>query len=192
MSNPAITVLLKQWNSGDEFARNAVFQQIYPELQRLASRQLSYKGPGDTLNATALVHDLYEKLARANADCHNRNHFMALAAKAMRQIITDHVRRKVSEKRGGGAHHASLDTLQLSVDQHPEALFEILDLVGQLEVLGERFVHVIECRLFAGMTEVETAEALNISRRTVQRDWSKAVAWMRLRLEEHSPASHSA
>ncbi|GAB4199606.1 MAG: ECF-type sigma factor [Wenzhouxiangellaceae bacterium] len=177
------TQLIRDWQGGDGSARDRLFQAVYPELQRIAQRQLQVAHYGHTLNSTALVHELYAKLYGDHAEYENRSHFMAVAAKAMRHIITDHIRRNHAQKRGGDLIQATLNTQLLTADSDPQATVEILDLLEQLEVLGERFITVVECRLFAGMSEDEIAESLSVSRRTVQRDWAKAVAWMRYRLD---------
>lgn len=183
MSQLDCTQLIHAWQGGDAHARDRLFQVLYPELQRIASRQLRHGNPGETLNSTALVHELYAKLHGDQGSYAGRNHFMAVAAKAMRHIITDHVRRSRAQKRGGDLIQTTMNTSVLAVDNDPQRTFEILELLDQLEVLGERFMTVVECRLFAGMTEDEIATSLSVSRRTIQRDWAKAVAWIQCRVD---------
>lgn len=177
------TQLIQHWRAGDDRARDELFQLLYPELKRIASYQLHQSQPGNTLNSTALVHELYAKMYSDHGAYECRSHFMAVAAKAMRHIVTDHVRKARAQKRGGDYAKTSLDTRVLAIEEDPQTTAEVLDLLDQLEVLGERFMTVVECRLFAGMTEDEIAESLSVSRRTIQRDWAKAVAWIQHRME---------
>lgn len=183
MSQLDCTQLISAWQGGDAHARDRLFHVLYPELQRMASRQLRQCCPGETLNSTALVHELYAKLHGDHGSYAGRGHFMAVAAKAMRHIITDHVRRNRAQKRGGDLIQTTMNTSALAVDSNPERTCEILELIDQLQVLGERFMTVVECRLFAGMSEDEIAASLSVSRRTIQRDWAKAVAWIQCRIE---------
>ena len=177
MPQAECTQLIRAWQGGDSHARDQLFQMIYPELRQIAARQLRQCNPGNTLNSTALVHELYAKLYNDRAAYESRNHFKAVAAKAMRHIITDHIRRNKAQKRGGDLMQTAMDTSLLAVNNDPHNTVEVLDLLDQLEVLGERFMTVVECRLFAGMTEDEIAQSLSVSRRTIQRDWAKAGRW---------------
>lgn len=185
MPQAECTQLIRAWQGGDSHARDQLFQMIYPELRQIAARQLRQCNPGNTLNSTALVHELYAKLYNDRAAYESRNHFKAVAAKAMRHIITDHIRRNKAQKRGGDLMQTAMDTSLLAVNNDPHNTVEVLDLLDQLEVLGERFMTVVECRLFAGMTEDEIAQSLSVSRRTIQRDWAKAVAWIQYRMDHN-------
>lgn len=179
-----ITQLLHEWGQGDEEARDRVMGRLYPELERLAASQLSRNQRGETLNTRVLVHEVYEKFARAPLDVESRRHFMALAARVMRQVVVDYARRRTAQRRGGNAIHYDLDDLQLSVADNPEEIVVLSQVLDQLKVLGEPFVSVVECRYFAGMTLDETAEALGISRRSVQRHWSRGKAWLKQGMRE--------
>lgn len=179
-----ITQMLDQWRRGEATAGEKLMRLLYPELERLAASQLRGNRRSETLNTRVLVNEAYEKLVRGDAEVANRRHFMALAAKVMRQVIVDYARRRTALRRGGDAVHYNLDDLQLSVSDNPEEILMLSEVLDQLKALGEPFVQVVECRYFAGMTLEETAEALDISRRSVQRYWSRARLWLRKGLKE--------
>lgn len=175
-----VTQLLGQWKQGDRVALDRLVSLVYPQLKRLAQKQLINWEKGQTLSATALVNEGFIKLAaQENLQLQNRQHFLAVAARAMRQILVDYARAKTAEKRGGGLSNASLDENQMGEYQDIQTVLMVDEVLDGLAVLGERFVQVVECRYFAGMTAEETADALGVSVRTVQRDWIKAQAWMR-------------
>lgn len=179
-----ITQMLGRWGQGDEVARDQIMSRLYPELERLAASQLSRNARGETLNTRVLVHEAYEKLARSSVDVESRRHFMALAARVMRQVIVDYARRRSAQRRGGDVVHYSFEDLQFSVADNPDEILLLSQVLDQLKVLGEPFVSVIECRYFAGMTLDETAEALDLSRRTVQRHWARGRAWLKRGMRE--------
>ncbi len=179
-----ITQMLNRWGQGDESAREQIMGLLYPELERLAASQLSRNVRGETLNTRVLVHEAYEKLSRGAVDVESRQHFMALAARVMRQVVVDYARRRTALRRGGTSIHYSLDDLQLSVADNPEEILLLSQVLDQLKVLGDSIVEVVECRYFAGMTLDETASALGISRRTVQRHWARGRAWLKQGLRE--------
>lgn len=171
---------------GDRAAITELFPAFYDELRRLAHRHLARGGrAGDrTLNTTALVHEAFLKLDGVDAQTvESRRHFFALAALAMRQIIIDQARRHNAEKRGGNALRTLLDENMIAIDQEADYLLELDQALSQLEVLDERLARIVECRFFAGLSEAETAEALAVSRRTVQRNWLRARGWLRQELE---------
>jgi RNA polymerase sigma factor (TIGR02999 family) len=182
MASPsAITLLLQSHADGDPGAAERLFPLIYRELQRLARRQLGSAGrPGATLGTTALVHEAYLKLLDpAPVTPRERAHFFALVARAMRQIIIDHARRNLADKRGGGAQHVQLDESRIAIEDNAESLFALDQSLQRLAVLEPRLVQVVECRFFAGLSEEETAEALDVGLRTVQRDWLRARDWLK-------------
>jgi RNA polymerase sigma factor (TIGR02999 family) len=141
----------------------------------MAAGRLRGERPGHTLQATALVHELFLKMADGAIAARDRRHFMGVAARAMRQILVDHARRKMADKRGGGAHHTTLGGHDVAVRLDPAGL---LDLDRALDGLDERQRKVVELRFFVGLEEREIAEALDVSERTVRRDWVKARAWL--------------
>ncbi len=178
-----ITRLLEGWREGDEAASNQVLPLVYADLRRLARRELSRRGRQGTLQPTALVHEAYLRLAGPNErPWKNRGHFFAVAAQAMRQIVVDHARRRLSLKRGGGQHVLTLESDQIAVEDQAELLVALDQALQRLSELNERLTRVVECRFFAGLTAEETAEALNVTRRTVHRDWLKAQALLKQEL----------
>jgi RNA polymerase sigma factor (TIGR02999 family) len=148
---------------------------VYDELRQIAHRHLRGQ-PGDvTLQTTALVNEAYLKLAeQRKVNWNDRSHFLALASVAMRHIMIDGARARMASKRGGSRARVTLDEEELPDERSPNALLEINEAVSALAEVDERLARVVECRFFAGLTEEETAEALCITTRTVQRDWSKA------------------
>lgn len=169
-----VTELLAELRSGRREAFDQILPLVYHELRRVARRELAVR-PNDSLSTTALVHEMYLKFARAErADWRNRAHFLSVAAVAMRHILVDRARRRAAEKRGGPQRVVTLDESLAPADDHAESLLELHDALEQLARIDQRLARVVECRFFGGMTEQETAEALQIGVRTVRRDWIKA------------------
>jgi RNA polymerase sigma factor (TIGR02999 family) len=166
------------------------FPLVYAELRRLAHRQLRREAGGHTLNTTALVHEAYLRLAdQREARWRDRAHFLALAATAMRRILVDHARRHRAAKRGGGARAVRLDEADalagdafaaaaLAAEGRDELLVALDEALARLAALDARQARVVECRFFGGLTEQETAAALDIGLRTAKRDWAKARGWL--------------
>lgn len=178
-----ITRLLVAHRDGDREAFEQLVPLVYDDLRRIARRQLARHRAHGTLNTTALVHEAYLKLVdQSRVQVNDRGHFFAIAARAMRQIIIDYARKRSAAKRGGGKVPVSLDKVQIAVDDQAEMLLTIDDALQRMTGLNERLTRVFECRFFAGLTEQETAEALELSLRTVQRDWMKGKAWLRREL----------
>jgi RNA polymerase sigma factor (TIGR02999 family) len=186
MTDHDITGLLQAWSAGQREAGDQVFSRVYRELRRLARAQLLRGRPGDTLNTTAVVHEAYLKLIdRDRVTVGDRQHFFSLAARAMRQIIVDHARHRLAQKRGGGARHTDVgDNLP---DGRPDAAAalqraaEVLAVdaaLSKLAVLDPRLARIVELRFFGGLDVPEAAEALDISPRTLKRDWRKAKAYL--------------
>ena len=181
-----LTGLLAAHRRGDREALGRLLPLVYRDLQRLAKRQLGQRRTGQTLDTTSLVHEAYMKLADGERTAwENRGHFFAVASLAMRQIVIDYARQSQAGKRGGQQRTLGLDEVAIAIDEQAEGLLA-LDLA--LERLGEidaRLPRVVECRFFTGLSEEETAEALGVSTRTVERDWKRARAWLR---QELAPA----
>lgn len=187
MSSQEITRLLIAFGDGDRSAFDRLIPLVYGELQRIARRQLRRLRPGETLGTTGLVHEAYIKLVdREQASWQGRNHFFAIAARAMRQILVNHAIAKQTEKRGGGRVPVELDETRIAAPEPEARLLALDEALIQLAELDARLPRVVECRFFAGLTEKETAEALGVSLRTVQRDWKAARAWLREELGEAS------
>ncbi len=170
------TQLIQEFSSGNRLALNQLFELIYEELHTLARCQRSRWNGLETLDTTALLHETYLKIWK-NESSHieNRRHFLALAAKAMRQILINYAEMKMAEKRGGKAEFVYDEELNFIADEH--AAGELLDLnqvLEQLEKADKRQAQVFECRFFGGMTVEDTAFALDISPATVKRDWQTA------------------
>jgi RNA polymerase sigma factor (TIGR02999 family) len=180
-SAPAITELFKRAGNGDAAASQALFTGVYAELRRLARCQLAGRGER-TINTTGLVHECYLRLAGSDGDVRDRGHFFALAARVMRQVIVDAARERMAGKRGAGERPLALDGIDVAEARDATELIEISDLLDRLDHHEPRLARVVECRFFAGLTEPETALALGISERSVQRDWVTARTW----LLEHS------
>lgn len=145
----------------------------------MARQRLRGERSGHTLSTTGLVHEAYLKLAgQAGGAWTDRGHFLAVAAQAMRRVLVDHARRHAAAKRGGGATRVSLDEVNLAVEEQADALVALDVALTRLAALDPRMCRVVECRFFAGYTDEETAEALNIAPRTVWRDWVKARGWL--------------
>jgi RNA polymerase sigma factor (TIGR02999 family) len=176
---PEVTRLLAAWSQGDRAALEQLTRLVYEELRRLAHRYMSGQRADHTLQTTALVNEAYLRLAgQAQTNFANRSHFLAVAARAMRQILVDHAKSTLREKRGAGAKAVELDESALL---SPEPTREIVDLNEALEklaVLDARKANVVELSYFGGLKQEEIAEALNISIVTVRRDWTFSRAWL--------------
>lgn len=182
----SITELLEQARAGDRAAEDAVYAAVYQDLRRLArgQRRRLYLS-GNTLNTTALVHESYFRLAGHGEGFRDREHFLAVAATAMRQILVDRARRRSRAKRGGGERPVPLDdALPAPAEDREAELFLALDeALRALDRQDPRLRRVIECQFFGGMTQQETAAALDLSERSVRRLWVRARAWLQLQLD---------
>lgn len=178
LASGPITELLAQARAGESSAWDAVVALVYADLRRLAHGQLRHR-PGDhTLDTTGLVHECWLRLAHAACTPADRNHFLALAARVMRQVVCDYARERLAQKRGGGAALLPLDEVDVAEVREAEKLLELDDLLRKLAARDERLARVVECRFFAGLSEPETAAALAISERSVQRAWAEAREWL--------------
>jgi len=171
-----VTRLLRAAHEGDSAALDRLVPLVYEDLRRLAQRQLGHEYGERTLSATALVHEAYLKLGGRAMAAGDRAHFLALAARAMRQVLVDHARDRKAAKRGGGLWERTTLTDGVWVGEFdPDGM---LALDEALSELVPRQRQVVECRFFGGMEEQEIATAMGISERTVHRDWVKARAWL--------------
>ncbi|HMJ16775.1 MAG TPA: ECF-type sigma factor [Gemmatimonadaceae bacterium] len=156
----------------------------YQELRAIAHRRLAGRIPGGTLSTTALINETYLKLVgNSSAEGLDPAHFLALASLAMRHVLVDRARERSALKRGGAPLHITLDEENLRVDEQAEMLLNLDEALGQLAAWEPRLARVVDCRFFGGLTEAETAEALDVTVRTVQRDWVKARILLRRALE---------
>lgn len=178
-----ITEALGELRNGTPGAMDRLMPLVYEQLRRMARRQLGAEPAGHTLTATALVHEVWLKLVdQTQAQWQDRAHFFAIASLAMRRILVDFARRHRAARRGGidGAppKPISLDSVELSVTERADALIALDEALERLAAVDARLARVVECRFFAGLTEIETAEALEVSRRTVAREWALAKGWL--------------
>jgi RNA polymerase sigma factor (TIGR02999 family) len=169
-----VTVLLRAAREGDRAAVDQLFVALYRDLHRLARAKLRKHRAITNVDTTTVLHESYLRLNRlAKLDVEDRNHFFTYAARVMRSVIVDLVRSAQSERRGGGQMHVTLNT-EVSSAVAEDDLLDIHHALEEIEAIEPRLVRVVEARFFAGLTEIETAEALGISDRTVRRDWEKA------------------
>jgi RNA polymerase sigma factor (TIGR02999 family) len=169
--------LLERARQGDRAAYDQVFANAYRELQgiaRTARRRLA----GATLNTTALVHECYLRLLKAHPDASTAAHFLAIAAQAMRHLLIERARARLTTKRGAGAEALSIDEHDVAEVADAEELLQIDDLLRKLADREPQQASVIECRFFGGLSDEETAVALGLSPRTVQREWARAREWL--------------
>ncbi|HQW80516.1 MAG: RNA polymerase subunit sigma [Rhodanobacteraceae bacterium] len=170
-----VTELLDKARSGDDRAWDQAIALVYDDLKRIARGVLA--GGQGTLNPTALVHECYLRLERGGAESvQNRAHFLALAARAMRQLMLNHARDRLAAKRGGGAIHTDIDAGNDAVAIEAQHLIDIDSALNRLESENPQWVRLVECRVFAGLTEQETADVIGESLRTSQRLWADARA----------------
>ena len=178
-STAQITGLLQAWSGGDAAALERLTPMIYGDLRRMARRQMQRERPGDTLQATALVHEAFLRLVDVkNVRWQDRAHFFAIAGQMMRRILVEAARARGAAKRGGGAASVNLDE---SIDAIPTRGAELIRLDEALDALAQwdpRKARVIELRFFSGLNVEESAEILKISPRSVMRDWSLGRAWL--------------
>jgi RNA polymerase sigma factor (TIGR02999 family) len=178
-STHEITQLLRAWEGGDKASLDKLIPMVYKELHRLAHRYMAEQAPGHTLQTTALINELYVRLAKTReANWQDRAHFFAVCARAMRQILTDFARSRRYIKRGGGAPHLSLDEAPALTGEVPVDLAALDDSLNTLAKVDPRASQVVEMRFFGGLTVEETAEVLKVSVETVTRDWRAAKAWL--------------
>jgi RNA polymerase sigma factor (TIGR02999 family) len=174
-----ITRLLHAWGNGDAGAVDQLFARVFEELQRLAHRQLRGEATGHTLDTGSLVNEAYLRLVELDpARWQNRGHFFAMAARAMRQVLVQYAIQRKAVKRGGGRTPVSIENVAALVEARSDELLALDQALERLERAEPRYVRVVECRLFAGLTIEETAAALEISVATVKRDLTLARAWL--------------
>lgn len=171
-----ITLLLKAAGDGDALAADRVIALLYADLRRLARSRLRQSGDLTQLDTTALVHESYLRLRRADhSQFEDRRHFLAYAARVMRSVVVDLIRARQADRRGGPALHVTLDTaLGDQLWQHEDEVLRLHEALQALAVHEPRLAQVVEMRYFAGLSEADIADSLGVTERTVQRDWQKA------------------
>jgi RNA polymerase sigma factor (TIGR02999 family) len=175
-----VTRILSAIEQGDPHAAEQLLPLVYEELRKLAAQRLAQEAPGQTLQATALVHESYLRLVDVEKAQHwdSRGHFFAAAAEAMRRILVDNARRHHSVKRGGGLQRIDLPELANPASDHPVDLVALDEALKRLEALHPQKAQIVKLRFFAGRNLEETAQLLGISRATAQRHWTYAKAWL--------------
>jgi RNA polymerase sigma factor (TIGR02999 family) len=184
-----VTALLRAWHAGDEDAYRRVSSILYPELRRQAAHYMRRQSPGAALQATALVHEAFIRLAGAGrVDWQDRRHFLAVAASTMRRVLVDIARAQGTTKRGSRADHVPLESGVAVQGPALEDLIAVDEALNTLATIDARKVRVVELRFFAGLTVEETARVLDVSPDTVARDWRMARTWLLRELDGHSNA----
>ncbi len=174
-----VTRILNAIEQGDGRAVDQLLPAVYQELRQLAAQKLSREKPGQTLQATALVHEAYLRLAGAeDRTWKGRTHFFAAAAEAMRRILIENARRKHRLKRGGRQQRVDLDEVDVLAEQPPEELLALDEALSRLEAADKMKADLVKLRYFAGLTLEQAAEVLELSPTTAKRHWTYARAWL--------------
>jgi len=179
VSQQRVTDLLVQWSQGNDAALSELTPLVYEELRRLAHHHMGGQRPNHTLQTTALINEVYLRLAdQTNPRWQNRAHFFAVAARAMRQILVSYARTQQAQKRGRGAVRVELDEAALVSPEESKEIVELHEALEQLSTLDSRKAQVVELKYFGGLNYDEIAEVLKISRITARRDWEFAKVWL--------------
>jgi RNA polymerase sigma factor (TIGR02999 family) len=188
-----VTRILAAIETGDPHAAEQLLPLVYDELRKLAAQKLAHEQPGQTLDATGLVHEAYLRLVTGGDASalearrwDSRGHFFAAAAEAMRRILIDNARRKQAERHGGGWQRHDLLDAELAIDSTGDELFTVDEALTKLAIREPEIAHLVELRFFAGLTLEEAARCLGISARTAHRHWAYARAWLRRELDRQN------
>ena len=174
-----VTTLLGDWSRGNETALNQLLPLVYAELRRVAARQLRKERANHTLQPTALVHEVYMRLAdQRRVDWQNRTHFFGVAARVMRRILVDHARRHGASKRGDGVRCVLIDEAKDIAASHEMPVLALDHALHRLEKVDAELAKIVELRAFGGLTIEEAANVLGVSPSTAKRDWRTAKAWL--------------
>src|SRR5947209_11600019 len=186
-----VTQVLNAIEQGDPHAAEQLLPLVYDELRKLASRKLSQEKPGQTLQATALVHEAYLRLVGAQKGEHwdNRGHFFAAAAEAMRRILLNRARDKKRVKRGGERRRVDLDQIEMALDTPDDQLIALDEALTQLAAEDPDAARLVNLRFFAGLTLKDAAVSLGLAPRTAERQWAYARAWLYARLRQEDVSS---
>jgi RNA polymerase sigma factor (TIGR02999 family) len=186
-----VTKILVCVEQGDPTAAEELLPLVYSELRRLAANKLAHEKPGQTLQATALVHEAYLRLVNQNAalQWNSRGHFFAASAEAMRRILIERARHKNSQKAGSQHERAELVDIEAPVDPDFVDMLALHEALTKLEQKDRRKAELVKLRFFAGLTNEEAALALGISQSTADNDWAYARAWLRLEIGDESDSS---
>src|SRR5437773_9236959 len=183
-----VTQILAAIEQGDPHAAEQLLPLVYNELRQLAAQKLAHEQPGQTLQATALVHEAYLRLVggEQTGDWDGRRHFFAAAAEAMRRILIDRARHKQTRKAGGGRHRIDLDVEPALEEGNGDRLLALDEALRQLEAEDPRKAELVKLRFFAGLTAEQAAAALGVSTSTAEKDWAYARSWLRVAIDRMS------
>jgi RNA polymerase sigma factor (TIGR02999 family) len=181
-----VTRILNAIEQGDPQAAEQLLPLVYEELRRLAARKLAQEKPGQTLEATALVHEAYLRLVGGDPErrWNSRGHFFAAAAEAMRRILVDNARRKLTRKRGGQREPVDVNLIAAKFDSRPEDLLLLDDALTRLQAEHAAAAQLVKLRVFAGLSAAEAAAALGLPRTTADRHWTFGRAWLNAHLHD--------
>jgi RNA polymerase sigma-70 factor, ECF subfamily len=175
----SVTLLLRQWVSGDKRAESDLYSIVYNELRRMAGAYMRREEPGHTLRPTALVNEAYLRLVgNQPADLKDRKHFFYLASQVMRHILVDHARRRLASKRGGSVAHVELDDQIGMSEAGVTEVLSVHEALDKLAAKDPRKAQIVQLRYFAGLSVEQTAEVIGRSEKTVKREWSLAREWL--------------
>jgi RNA polymerase sigma factor (TIGR02999 family) len=188
MTAGPVTEIFRALGRGDPRSAERLLPLVYDELRKLAAARLAHERPGQTLDATALVHEAYLRLAGSGPEggWDNRGHFFAAAAEAMRRILIDNARRKKADKHGGGLQRLELMETELAVDSTGDELFAVDEALARLAGAEPEIARLVELRIYAGLSLDDAAGLMDLSRRTAYRHWAYARAWLRRELDRQS------
>ncbi len=185
-----VTQILHEWSDGDKDAPARLMPLVYNELRRQARNYLARERGSHTLQPTALVHEAYLRLVnQTRISWQNRAHFFGIAANLLLRVLVDHARALASEKRGGAAVRLSIEDIQIPLEQRASDLIALDDALEKLAQFDARKAKIVELRFFGGLTDEEIAEVLDVSSRTVLRDWKTARLWLFRELSAEFAAS---
>lgn len=177
--NSDITQILQDWNDGNEEAKERLLPYVYDELKRQARYYMSRERRDHTLQPTALVHEAFIRLSnQGGIDWQNRSHFFGVASRLMRQILVDHARTHAAAKRGNNPIRFSVDDIDIPIEERAESIIALSDALDRLAQIDAQQASVVEMRFFGGLTNSEIATALDVSERTVVREWKSAKLWL--------------
>ena len=181
-----VTALLGAWRNGHGDALEKLIPIVYEDLRRVAARQMRAERSGHTLQTTALVHEAFLRITREqDRTWQNRAHFFAVAAQIMRNLLVDHARKAARSKRGGGVANISLTEAAALISTNPETLLAVDEALRRLAEAAPRASRIVELRYFVGLSVEEVARIMDVSEKTVQREWNTAKAWLRAELKRH-------
>jgi RNA polymerase sigma factor (TIGR02999 family) len=184
-----VTHILAAIERGDPKAADQLLPLVYDELRRLAAQRLAHERPGQTLQATALVHEAYVRLVGSGEPprWEGGGHFFAAAAEAMRRILIDRARHKQTKKAGGGRRRLDLDDIEpVLEEENGDRLLALDEAIRQLEAEDPRKAELVKLRFFAGLTTEQAAAALGVSTSTAEKDWAYARSWLRVAIDRMS------